>query len=137
MSELNRDTDEAAFDFAKSLVESMNNNDSDQYKLVVSRWRRNLELAHYKRRMEHLESIINWLVNHPANKVVGESIGGGWSCDTYPDDDGTRREYFANNHEMAIEDAMDDPDGSASPEDDDSDEDDVILGYLSEQELER
>ena len=98
---------------------------------------RGFELAHYKRRIEHLESILNWLVNHPANKVSGECIGGGWSCDSYPDDDGTRREYFANNPQMAIEDAMEDSNGSDSPEDDDFDENDVTLGYLSEQELER
>ncbi len=98
---------------------------------------RSFEQAHYRRRIEHLESILNWLVNHPANKVVGDCIGEGWSCDSYPDDDGTRREYFANNHEMAIEDAMEDSGGGATVEDDDSSEDDVILGYLSEQELER
>lgn len=85
------------------------------------------EVAHYKRRILHLESIINWLVNHPNNKVVGECIGGGWSCDSYPDSGGTRREYFANILEEAIENAMEDAPGGATVEDDDSDEEDVIL----------
>ena len=69
-------------------------------------------------RIERLESIINWLVHHPANKAVGDCIGGGWSCDSYPDDDGTRREYFANNHEVAIEDAMEGSGGGSTVEDD-------------------
>jgi hypothetical protein len=77
-------------------------------------------------RIERLESIIKWLVNHPANKVVGDCIGGGWSCDSYPDDDGTRREYFAYNHEVAIEYAMEDSRGGPTVEDD------VILAALTD-----
>ena len=84
----------------------MKNNDNDQYKLVVSRRRRNLELAHYKRRIEHLESIIKWIAHHPLNNIVGDCIGGGWSCDTSPDDHGNRQESHANDHIEAIEKAM-------------------------------
>ena len=64
------------------------------------------ERAHYRRRVEHLESIINWIAHHPLNNIVGDCIGGGWSCDTYPDDHGNRQESHANDHIEAIEKAM-------------------------------
>jgi len=78
--------------------------------LVATKWSEvHQHLDHHSEsdeKIEHLESIIKWLVNHPANKVVGNCIGGGWSCDSYPDDDGTRREYFGADFLEAIELAM-------------------------------
>jgi hypothetical protein len=58
------------------------------------------------RKIKRLESIINWIAHHPLNNIVGDCIGGGWSCDTYPDDHGNRQESHANDHIEAIEKAM-------------------------------
>ena len=57
-------------------------------------------------KIKRLESIIKWIAHHPLNNIVGDCIGGGWSCDTYPDDHGNRQESHANDHIEAIEKAM-------------------------------
>jgi len=106
MSELHRDTDEVAED---SLIESIKNARQGRYEIATKWSEVHQHLDHHSEsaeKIEHLESIIKWLVNHPANKVAGDCIGGGWSCDSYPDDDGTRREYFGADFLEAIELAM-------------------------------